>query len=441
MEENNNQIKIKLTTVIVLILLVVIIIAGVLFVISNKNNDSKGSQVEERNTIQTESKQTDIKSDTKTDYSNTDLSFKFLKMENKKENMIYSPLSIRYALQMLNEGANSNTKAQIEKVIGNTNLRKYDNINDVLSLANALYIRDTYSKYVKDEYKNKLLNNYNAEIKYDAFKSADNINNWIENKTFGQIKNMLRDEIVTNPDNEMFLINALAIDMAWKEKFDGEDTHGGKFYLENGKEMTATMMNQETKSDSISYYKDNKITAISMDLEQYENEQMEFIAIMPNEDLANYIGNFGTDTLKSINDNLTLASKTKYGLDISIPRFSFDYDLNLEDDLKTLGITDAFNPDLADFSNMSSKSPLWVGGALHKANIDFTEKGVKAAAVTVIYMTDTVALADEKKPIEIRIDKPFMYLIRDKRTGEIWFVGTVYEPNSWENDKADYQYR
>lgn len=441
MEENNNQIKIKLTTVIVLILLVVIIIAGVLFVISNKNNDSKGSQVEERNTIQTESKQTDIKSDTKTDYSNTDLSFKFLKMENKKENMIYSPLSIRYALQMLNEGANSNTKAQIEKVIGNTNLRKYDNINDVLSLANALYIRDTYSKYVKDEYKNKLLNNYNAEIKYDAFKSADNINNWIENKTFGQIKNMLRDEIVTNPDNEMFLINALAIDMAWKEKFDGEDTHGGKFYLENGKEMTATMMNQETKSDSISYYKDNKITAISMDLEQYENEQMEFIAIMPNEDLANYIGNFGTDTLKSINDNLTLASKTKYGLDISIPRFSFDYDLNLEDDLKTLEITDAFNPDLADFSNMSSKSPLWVGGALHKANIEFTEKGVKAAAVTVIYMTDTMALADEKKPIEIRIDKPFMYLIRDKKTGEIWFVGTVYEPNSWENDKADYQYR
>ena len=441
MEENNNQIKIKLTTVIVLILLVVIIIVGVLFVISNKNNDSKGSQVEERNTIQTESKQTDIKSDTKTDYSNTDLSFKFLKMENKKENMIYSPLSIRYALQMLNEGANSNTKAQIEKVIGNTNLRKYDNINDVLSLANALYIRDTYSKYVKDEYKNKLLNNYNAEIKYDAFKSADNINNWIENKTFGQIKNMLRDEIVTNPDNEMFLINALAIDMAWKEKFDGEDTHGGKFYLENGKEMTATMMNQETKSDSISYYKDDEITAISMDLEQYENEQMEFIAIMPNEDLSNYIGNFGTDTLKSINDNLTLASKTKYVLDISIPRFSFDYDLNLEDDLKTLGITDAFNPDLADFSNMSSKSPLWVGGALHKANIDFTEKGVKAAAVTVIYMTDTMALADEKKPIEIRIDKPFMYLIRDKKTGEIWFVGTVYEPNSWENDKADYQYR
>ena len=252
---------------------------------------------------------------------------------------------------------------------------------------------------------------------------------------------MLRDEIVTHQDNEMFLINALAIDMAWKEKFDGKDTHGGKFYLENGKEMTATMMNQETKSDSISYYKDNKITAISMDLEEYENQQMEFIAIMPNDSLASYVENFNTDTLENLSKNMTLASKTKYGLDISIPRFSFDYDLSLEDDLKKLGITDAFDPNLADFSNMSSIRPLWIGEALHKANIDFTEKGVKAAAVTVIVMTDGMMPADEKKPIEIKIDKPFMYLIRDKKTGEIWFVGTVYEPNSWENDKADYQYR
>lgn len=441
MEENNSQIKIKLTTVIVLILLVLIIIFGVLLVIFNKNNESKSNQIDEGNSTQSEYQPTDIKKDTKNNYSDTDLSFKFMKMENKKENMIYSPLSIRYALQMLNEGANGNTKAQIEKVIGSTNLRKYNNINNVLSLANALYIRDTYSEYVKDEYKNTLSNNYNAEIKYDAFKSADNINNWIENKTFGQIKNMLGDETVTNKDNEMFLINALAIDMAWKERFDGEDTYGEKFYLENGKEMTATMMNQENKSDNVSYYKDNKITAISMDLEEYENQQMEFIAIMPNDSLASYVENFDTDTLENLSKNMTLASKTKYGLDISIPRFSFDYDLSLKDDLKKLGITDAFDRNLADFSNMSSRRPLWVGEALHKANIDFTEKGVKAAAVTVIVMTDGMMLADEKKPIEIKIDKPFMYLIRDKKTGEIWFVGTVYEPNSWESDKADYQYR
>ena len=437
MEENNNQKQVKLTTIIILILLVLIIIVGIVLVIFNKNHENRSSKTEDRNTTQSEYEQTD----TKTTYADTDLSFKFLNMENKKENMIYSPISIKYALQMLKEGANGNTKTQIENVIGNTDLIKYDNINDVLSLANALYIRKTYSKYVKDEYKNKLFNNYNAEIKYDAFKSADNINNWIETKTFGQIKNMLSDEIVTNSDNEMFLINALAIDMAWKTKFDENDTHGGTFYLEGGNEMTATMMNKETKSDSISYYKDNNITAISMDLEQDENEQMEFIAIMPNENLSNYVENFDTDTLKNITSNLTLASKTKFGLDISIPKFSFDYNLSLEDDLKSLGITDAFNPYLADFSNMSSKNPLWVGCALHKANIDFTEKGIKAAAVTIINsFANGGMISNEEKPIEIKIDKSFMYLIRDKKTGEIWFVGTVYEPNSWENDKANYHY-
>ena len=434
MEEKNNKIKVKLTTLIVLILVVIIIIAGIVLVRSSKNIDTRN---EDMNTTQIEYKPTD----SKTNFTDTNFSLKFLKMENKKENMIYSPVSIKYALQMLNEGANGNTKAQIENVIGNTNLVKYDNINNILSLANALYIRDIYSQYIKDEYKNKLLSKYNAEIKYDDFKSANNINNWIENKTFGQIKNMLQDEIVTNPDNEMFLINALAIDMAWKDKFDGKNTHKDMFYLENGDEMTTTMMNQETKSDNISYYKDSKVTAISMDLEQYENEQMEFIAIMPNNDLSNYVENFGEDTLNNITSNLTLASKTKNGLDIFIPRFSFDYELSLEDDLNTLGITDAFNPELADFSNMSSKKPLYVGGALHKANIDFSEKGVKAAAVTVIYMTEGMMIADENKPIEVKIDKPFMYLIKDKKTNEIWFIGTVYEPNSWENDKADYEYR
>ena len=80
------------------------------------------------------------------------------------------------------------------------------------------------SKYIKEEYTNTLINKYNAEIKYDSFKNAKNINKWIENKTFGQIKNMLQDEMVTNPDSSMVLINALAIDMAWKDAFEGKDT-------------------------------------------------------------------------------------------------------------------------------------------------------------------------------------------------------------------------
>lgn len=443
MEEKNNTIKINLITMIVLIVIVIVIVIGIISVILNKSKSSKENEVAEQKTSQFENKAenttssyTEVDTDTNTDI---DFSFEFLKMENEEENIVYSPLSIKYALKMLSDGANGNTKTQIDRVIGNANLTKYNNIDNVLSLANALYLRDVYGRFVKDDYKNTLVNKYNAEIKYDGFENANNINKWIEDKTFGQIKNMVQDEIVTNPDTQMLLINALAIDMAWKDEFEAEDTNGGTFYLIDGNTINATMMHKQTKSDNISYYKDDDITALAMDLEEYEDEQMEFVAIMPNDNLSDYIENFSTNDYENITDNLTLASESNEGLNITIPRFSFDYNLKLKQDLKNLGITDAFEPG-ADFSNMADTT-LCVDEALHKSNIDFSEKGVKAAAATVIVMMENVVAVSEDEPVEIKIDKPFMYFIRDKKTGEIWFVGTVYEPDSWENDSDDYQYR
>ena len=113
--------------------------------------------------------------------------------------------------------------------------------------------------------------------------------------------------------------------------------------------------------------------------------------------------------------------------------------MGLKQDLKNLGIRDAFDLYRADFSNMSNTNDLFVSDAFHKADIEFTEKGVKAAAVTVIVMmTNGTMIFREKYPVNIIINKPFMFVIRDKKTKEIWFTGTVYEPNSWENDKSSY---
>ena len=230
----------------------------------------------------------------------------------------------------------------------------------------------------------------------------------------------------------MLLINALAIDMEWKEKFDESDTYGENFYLEDGTKMEASMMHKQTTDNSTSYYKDENVTALSMDLKEYDGNTLEFIAIMPKNDLQEYINTLTNEELDNILNNLT-PSNTEDGLDISIPRFSYDYNLKLKSDLINMGITDAFNSELANFSNMSTEE-LYVSDALHKADIDFTEKGIKAAAATVIVMKEMAILEDETNPIEIKIDNPFMYLIRDKHTGEIWFVGTVYEPNSWQED-------
>ena len=427
---------VKLITIIGVILISAVILLVIIF-FAGLNDHEEVS----KNNILTNTYTSDTPADIKGENTNFELSF--LQLEDKQENMIYSPLSIKYALKMLQEGASDNTYTQIEEIVGNSNLPTYRNIENTLSLANGIFIRDTYYQYVKDNYKDILVNKYNAEIRQDEFQSAKNANEWIEEKTFGKIENMLNDDIVTNPDLQMLLINALAIDMEWKNQFDENDTNGRKFYLADGTEMIATMMSRESSSDDISYYMGDDITAITIDLKEYEETQLEFMALMPNTNLEQYVDSLTMDNIEEITQKLNSASNTKAGVKINIPKFEFDYDLNLKDDLIKLGITDAFNGNLANFSNMAdlerTQKNLYVSDALHKANIEFSEEGVKAAAVTVFGMMDVTSIGVEKEiPIEINIDNPFVFLIRDKNTNEIWFVGTVYEPNYWEEDKGDY---
>ena len=440
MEKNEKkEIKISLKTVVFLVI-VVAILMGVLFMAIDKTINTKVN-VKEKEVGQEEEKPElpEQPEEPNVDVSNSDFELKFLKLENNGKNMVYSPLSINYALSMLKEGADGETKEQIEKVIGDRTLTKYDNIDENLAFANGLFIRDTFSEYVKENYMEVLRERYNAEINNDSFKNAKIINKWIEDKTLGIIKDLLKDEVVQNPENVMILINALAIDMEWVVSFDPANTHGSEFYCEDGTVIDATTMNLEVKKDSVAYYMDDKVTALSMDLKEYEDVQLEFVAIMHEEDLSKYVENLEMEDLNNILDERILASETKKGLDISMPRFSFEYELKLKEDLKKLGIINIFDGKLADFSKISDEA-LYVSDAIHLADIDFTEDGVKAAAVTVIYLTCGVAVEDEK-PIEININKPFLYVIRDKNTEEIWFVGTVYEPNLWEEDKENYEYR
>ena len=408
---------VKLITIIGVILIFAVILL-LIIVFAGLNDHEEVS----KNNILTNTYTSDTPADIKGENTNFELSF--LQLEDKQENMIYSPVSIKYALKMLQEGASDNTYTQIEEIVGNSNLPTYRNIENTLSLANGIFIRDTYYQYVKDNYKDILVNKYNAEIRQDEFQSAKNANEWIEEKTFGKIENMLNDDIVTNPDLQMLLINALAIDMEWKNQFDENDTNGRKFYLADGTEMIATMMSRESSSDDISYYMGDDITAITIDLKEYEETQLEFMALMPNTNLEQYVDSLTMDNIEEITQKLNSASNTKAGVKINIPKFEFDYDLNLKDDLIKLGITDAFNGNLANFSNMAdlerTQKNLYVSDALHKANIEFSEEGVKAAAVTVFGMMDVTSIGVEKEiPIEINIDNPFVFLIRDKNTNEI----------------------
>ncbi len=363
------------------------------------------------------------------------LNLAFLKMNNNGQNIIYSPLSIKYALSMLSEGANGNTKTEIDNVLGDLNLTKYENTPEVLSLANSVFVRDGF--VVKDEFKNSVAEKFNSEILNDPFIDATNINNWISNKTFNLLQNAVPNDAIT-PETMMALVNALAIQMDWEQGFEDENTHGDVFTKGDGSVISATTMNGTYSGDDLRYYVGDDATVVAKDLKQYGETRLEFAAVMPAGNLNDYITELDDVKVNALLDKTTPASAAESGVKLSVPKFKFEYELaDFQNNLIDLGIKDAFDAGLADFSGITEADQLYVSKAIHKANVDFSEDGIKAAAVTVMIMDRNAAII-EKQPVAVKIDKPFFFEIRDKANGEVWFSGAVYEPNLWENDMNQY---
>ena len=380
----------------------------------------------------------DINKDGKVDekdlecYDNAKLEINLLKnMNDKKENIVYSPLSVKYALSMLSDGANGKTKSEINNVLGNAVLPTYQNIEKTLSVANVAFVKNKYKDYVKKDYEDILASKYNADLKIDSFENAKNINNWVKENTFGKITEVLNDKYIQdNKDLAMLLINAVALDMEWKVEFEGSYTD--QFKVEDGKKVNVDMMYKKTDSQDIYYNINKETTSLKMDFKDYNGTQLEFIAIMPNEEkLSDYIKNLSTVELNKTIQNMTSAKDTKNGIEIRIPKFSIEYETKLKENLEKLGIKTAFDKYNADFTNImklpNKNCNLYVNDILHKATIKFTEKGSEAAAVTTVDV-QMMGNVMGNEPEVIAFDKPFMYVIRDKNNGEIFFMGTVYNP-------------
>ena len=365
------------------------------------------------------------------------IDFDFIKLENNSENIIYSPLSIRNGLALLQSGASGNTKDEIDNLLTDANIPKYQNITDKLSLANAIFIRNTFEDKVLPSYIETVQNNLNSEVLYDTFDSSVNMDNWVQRKTFNLIDSI---GIQPTPNLEMVLANALAIQMDWKHQFDTDETFGNPFYQNDGTEIQTTTMHLESNSSDIKYYIDDDVTALSMPLNSTSKEtNLDYIAIMPSGDLADYIDNIDTSKVENVINDLKPASEPKDGVVINIPKYKFDYELDFKNDLEKLGVKDAFNSNVADFSKIASE-PLFVSDAIHKANIDFSEEGIKAAAITAFAMiANAMEEGEEPQPIIINIDHPFLFMIYDEEKGSTWFSGAVYQPNLWSDDVEVYR--
>ena len=526
-EEKKPTKKKNVTLIAVLIACIVILLIAIVCVLLSSKDDKTKSDI-----ISNDSKE--YRSDYKIKGNSLDdFDLYFMKLENKEANKIYSPLSIKYALEMLAEGTSGESKKQIESVIGDYEAKKYPN-NEHMSFANAMFIRNSFQENVKEEYTSLLKNKYYADVVFDSFESANTMNNWISEKTLKLINNLLSDKDLI--DRNFYLVNALGIDMNWNhliqcqgsitsvpsmyyhveylhEKYNdyvscvgeessfpsitfngeknikglqvgasfnrydiikelGEDyirkTVGDAYrewlnseeiqdeikkghlrveqnvdtFLNEYMRELATNYKRTDISTDFSLYVDDDVRVFAKDLQTYDGMTLQYVGIMPQKEslkdfveeanakkISEYISKLKTLKLENFKDGVVTKITGK------IPVFKFDYKLNFKNDLKKLGITDIFDPNKADLGFMLKDNiPQFISDAGHVANIDFSNEGIKASAVTMLGgMGGTAAAFDylfdvPVETIDVTFDKPFMFIIRDKQSGEVWFTGNVYNP-------------
>lgn len=354
----------------------------------------------------------------------------------KNESIIVSPISITYALGMLNNGAAGDTQDQINKVLGfgNTGV---DGINDFCSkmlksapaldpltkvmIANNIYVNKNY--VLKPEFIQAANTYYNAYPETRDFhdgKTMDVINKWASDNTEKMIEKVL-DDSSFDPDAVSYLLNAIYFKGEWTKKFDKQYTVDEDFWDSGNCTPTTTlpMMHMTTE---LEYAEIDGFQVLRL---PYGNKSFQMTILLPLPDASYVYGNDGpvfnmplpsTTTWSQINKKIS-----SYLVDLKLPRFETNTDIDLPQIMSDLGMPDAFNPDKADFSKFCNTSP-YIGLMKQVARIKLDEEGTEAAAVTVIGIKNTM-VSEEPKMVFFHANHPFIYIISEKSSNAILFIG------------------
>ena len=355
--------------------------------------------------------------------STADFAFKlFQKTRNNSKNSLISPLSVMLALSMTANGAKGETLTQMEALLGGDipmetlNEYLYSYIKALpsektakLNIANSIWFRDNGFS-AKKAFLQKNADYYDAAAYKSPFdkKTLRDINNWVKKNTDGTIEKIIDD---FDPNAVMYLINTVLFDAEWENIYKKDEIRDGAFTALDGKKKTVPMM----YSKEHRYLDDGKATGF---IKPYKNGYS-FVAMLPNEDvsLGDYIASMtgGTfiDMIKNAKD---------VPVETAIPKFSYDYDIEMSSALEALGMTLPFDPERADFSALSDSGNIFISRLLHKAYIAVDEKGTKAGAATAVEIKETAYIVDIYR---VTLDRPFVYAIIDDAAGLPVFIGAV----------------
>jgi serpin B len=359
-------------------------------------------------------------------------------------NLFFSPYSISIALAMTYAGARGNTEQQMADTLHFTlpqdKLHPVFNALDLelsqrgigakgkddkgfrLNIVNAIWGQKGYT-FLQD-FLDTLAENYGAGLRLVDFENAPEpsritINDWVSDQTEGRIKDLIPQGAI-NTLTRLVLTNAIYFNAAWQDAFEKGNTRDATFYLLDGNETTVPMMHQ---TEHFNYTEGSDYQAVEL---PYDGRELSMLVLLPGS------GRFTAfeDSLDSgkISDIVLALENRKVAL--TMPKFEFTSDLGLKNTLSEMGMPEAFSGD-ADFSGMDGKHDLSISDVIHKAFISVDETGTEAAAATAVIVGATAMPPGEPEQIvNMTIDRPFIFLIRDIQTGTILFIGRIINPST-----------
>ena len=368
-------------------------------------------------------------------------SYKHLTFGNN-ENMFFSPVSISTALCMVYVGAQGKTSQEMASCLQIAGLG--DDVHELfrdlfqtiqngdheetgytLKAANRLFASKDYN--FLEQFVNKCHTFYHTDaqsmdFKGDAETSRKNINDWVKDETENKIKEIIPSGMI-NDATVMILVNAIYFKGDWMNPFDKALTEPMTFYASHG-EIQVNMMKMMSKD--IRSNTDNELDCTYVDLE-YGNKEMSMTILLPNK----------LDGLQALEEQLThdkLETMLKqmytgrFEVTLHLPRFKMDYEKNLNDMLSSTGMETLFT-DQADLSGMDGTRSLSVSVVVHKAFVEVNEEGTEAAAATGVGIA-LMSMPSMPSPLLVKCDHPFLFLIRERASGSIIFMGRLMNPDS-----------
>ena len=366
---------------------------------------------------------------------NSDFGFNlYQELKETEGNLFFSPYSISTALAMTYAGARGQTEKEMAEVLHfsleqeplHSSFSKLQSeLNAIqdkghikLSIANSLWAQQGY--HFLDTFLNLNKKYYGAGLNFVDFATQTEatrktINIWVEDKTQKKIKELIKPGMIDSLTT-LVLCNAIYFKGYWLSRFDKKRTIDADFYISPDKTIKVPMMSQKSK---FKYRSFDNFSAIEL---PYEGNDLSMIVFLPKEadGLAGFERNLTNDNVKNWIGKLSKSYKQE--ILVNLPKFKTTSEFELSKILSDMGMPHAFVN--ADFSGMTGKKDLFISKVIHKAFVDVNEEGTEAAAATAVVMLKAIS-----KPLIFRANHPFVFLIRENKTGSILFIGRIIDPN------------